>query len=113
MDDGFKTDDLGKLQQWFSVARMARYADTPDSSALYVWDMRLQKAFLEDIAHVEVLLRNFIANRLATDCMREEGDRAWYDHPDRYGMNDGTRNSIAKAKSRLAHEGKVVTYESA
>lgn len=90
---------------------MARYADAPDSSALYVWDMRLQKAFLEDIAHVEVLLRNFIANRLATDCMREEGDRAWYDHPDRYGMNDGTRNSIAKAKSRLAHEGKVVTYD--
>lgn len=90
---------------------MARYADAPDSSALYVWDMRLQKAFLEDIAHVEVLLRNFIANRLATDCMREEGDRALYDHPDRYGMNDGTRNSIAKAKSRLAHEGKVVTYD--
>lgn len=58
-----------------------------------------------------MLLRNFIANRLATDCMREEGDRAWYDHPDRYGMNDGTRNSIAKAKSRLAHEGKVVTYD--
>lgn len=55
MDDGFKTDDLGKLQQWFFAARMARYAGAPDSSALYVWDMRLQKAFLEDIAHVEVL----------------------------------------------------------
>lgn len=26
MDDGFKTDDLGKLQQWFFAARMARFA---------------------------------------------------------------------------------------
>lgn len=85
---------------------MARYAAAPVPSALYVWDMRLQKAFLEDIAHVEVLLRNFIAVRLAADCEREEGDRAWCDHPERYGMNEGTRASIKKAKSRLAHEGK-------
>lgn len=103
--------NLETLQRWFSVARMERYACATDSAALYEWDVRLQKAFLEDIAHIEVLLRNFIAERLAADCEREEGDRAWYDHPGRYGMNEGTCGSIAKAKSRLAHEGKAATYD--
>lgn len=110
MENRFKTPNLETLQRWFSPARMGRYADAPDAAALYEWDMRLQKAFLEDIAHVEVLLRNFISERLAADCEREEGERAWYDHPKRYGMNEGTCASIAKAKSRLAHEGKAVTY---
>ena len=111
MKEEFKTPDLAKLGKWFSAARMGRYAGAPDPAALYVWDARLQKAFLEDISYVEVLLRNFISERLAADCEREEGNRAWYDHPERYGMNEGTRSSIAKAKSRLAHAGKAITYD--
>lgn len=54
---------------------MARYEVASDPGTLYVWDVRLQKAYLEDIGHVEVLLRNFIADRLAADCERLTGDR--------------------------------------
>ena len=90
MKEEFKIPDLAKLGKWFSAARMGRYAGAPDPAALYVWDTRLQKAFLEDIFCVEVLLRNFISERPAVDCGREEGSRARYDHPERYGMNEGT-----------------------
>ena len=65
MKEEFKAPDLAKLGKWFSVARVGRYAGAPDPAALYVWDARLQRAFLEDISCVEVLLRNFISERLA------------------------------------------------
>ena len=60
MDENIKTPDMATLEGWFSAPRMARYADARDPAALYVWDARLSKALLEDISHVEVLLRNFM-----------------------------------------------------
>lgn len=103
--------DIDKLRAWFSAARMARYVSDPDPAALYVWNERLSKAYLEEISYVEVLMRNFIADRLAADCERTEGDRFWYDHPDRYNLNDEFRKSVRKAKSRLCREGKAEAYD--
>lgn len=106
-----KTPDISTLERWFSPARMARYAAADDPSALYVWDERLQKAYLEDIAHVEVLLRNFVAERLAIDCERATGEREWYDHPERYNTSLSFLRSVEKAKSRLQNEGKGISYD--
>ena len=110
------TDDnpnMESLNRWFSPARMARYGNTPDPSALYVWDGRLAKAYLEDVAHVEVLLRNFVAVRLEADCMRRTSGacRCWFDRPDIYNLNEVQLGSVAKAKSRLSHQGKTATYD--
>ena len=46
---------MDKLCDWFSAARMSRYAAAANPGALYVWDDRLSKAYLEDIAHVEMM----------------------------------------------------------
>lgn len=105
------TPTIKQLSEWFSSPRMARYANAPDPASLYAWDVRLQKAFLEDIEHVEVLLRNFIASRLANDCARITGDRHWYDHADVYNLNDRFLSSIEKARKRLAREGTEADYD--
>ena len=48
------------LETWFSSERMSAYSFHPDPEALYVWNTRVTKCFLEDIQHVEVLLRNCV-----------------------------------------------------
>lgn len=103
--------DIAVLAQWFSAARMKRYASASDPVALYVWNERLSKAYLEDVAHVEVLLRNFIASRLATDCLRRCGDCAWYDHPGLYNLKEPFAHSVERVKGRLVHEGKTARYD--
>jgi abortive infection bacteriophage resistance protein len=113
MDGKDKTyADVSKLRAWFSPARIARYESADDPSELYVWNERLSKAFLEDISHVEVLLRNFIAERLAADCKRGAGDLRWYDHPSRYNLNSAFQKSVTKAKTRLARSGSDCSYDS-
>ena len=104
-----KDATLSQLKAWFSPARMVRFAHAENPSDLYVWDARLSKALLEDIGHVEVLLRNFISQRLSIDCKRATGDPCWYEHPERYNLNDHFVSSVAKAKNRLSHEGHAAT----
>ena len=82
------------LQEWFSSARLSRYRIEP-VDAWYVWNTRVSKAFLEDISHVEVLLRNFIDVRLNADA----GIRCWWDSP-KYQIGS-FRNNVDKAKKRL------------
>ena len=109
----FKGADINDLRTWFSTARLSRYASAKDPAALYAWDIRLSKAYLEDVAHIEVLLRNFISHRLALDCERRTlcRDCRWFDHPELYGLNASTISSIGKAKLRLSHEGKTASYD--
>lgn len=109
----FKGADINDLRTWFSTARLSRYASASDPAALYAWDIRLAKAYLEDVAHVEVLLRNFVSQRLARDCESQTSchDRRWFDYPELYGLNVSTVSSIEKAKARLNHEGKAASYD--
>ena len=111
MDENIKTPGMATLEGWFSAPRMARYTGARDPSALYVWDARLSKALLEDISHVEVLLRNFMADRLAADCERATGDRSWFDHLGRYNLRPEFSRSLERARSRLSHEGRRPTYD--
>ncbi|WP_216666328.1 hypothetical protein [Actinomyces faecalis] len=86
------------LQEWFSSARISRYRIEP-VDAWYVWNTRISKAFLEDISHVEVLLRNFIDVRLSADT----GIRCWWDSPS-YRLGGFPRN-VTKAEARLRRAG--------
>ena len=104
---------MDKLCDWFSSARMSRYAAAVNPGALYVWDDRLSKAYLEDVAHVEILLRNFITSRLAVDYGRryatEHGN--WFDNLGTYNLDDKFASSVARAKLRISYTGKEVTYD--
>ena len=54
-----------QVEQWFSEPRMSTYRRYRDPEAVYVWNTRLSKPYLEDIQHVEVLLRNRIDAQLS------------------------------------------------
>ena len=64
------------LEAWFSSERMKTYSFHSDPDALYLWNTRVTKAFLEDIQHVEVLLRNCVDTAVSP----RYGQR-WYVHP--------------------------------
>lgn len=85
------TSDLDK---WFSAARMSTYAHHPDPEALYLWNTHVTKAFLEDIQHVEVLLRNCVDTAVAPSY----GAR-WYANP-AIPFDQPVRKSIQKARRR-------------
>lgn len=97
------------LDEWFSPARMGTYRSHPNPEKLYIWNTRLSKAYLEDIQHVEVLLRN----RIDTALTGRYGPR-WFDS-DQIPFTDPARKSIRKAKKRAgqgstapANPGKVI-----
>ncbi|WP_152973558.1 ASCH domain-containing protein [Bifidobacterium aesculapii] len=97
---------VADLRNWFSAERMHRYEESAlDPVALYVWNTRMSKAYLEDIAHAEVMLRNFIAERLASDCDRED----WFDQADYFGFDYEFRKAVERVKRRVRHAGHSIT----
>ncbi|MDO5746675.1 MAG: Abi family protein [Actinomycetaceae bacterium] len=96
---------LGYLESWFSAPRLHRYAAAARPDLLYIWNTRLSKALLEDFGHVEVLLRNFIHDRLTRDYSHPD----WYHATNRYHFNGPFQNSVAKVERRLKKRGRVAT----
>lgn len=105
---------LADLERWFSSERMDTYVRSAkatgcDAVGLYVWNERISKALLEDIAHVEVLLRNFMSIRLAKACGHDD----WYKDDARFRFNSSrTRrfeNSVDEIERQIRHTGKPVT----
>lgn len=90
------TGPTSDLDRWFSPARMSTYASHPNPEALYLWNTQVTKAFLEDIQHVEVLLRN----RVDTTVAPRYGAR-WYIHP-AIPFDQPARKSIRKAERRAS-----------
>lgn len=94
------------LAQWFSSARMSRYASHPAPEALYLWNTHLTKTYLADIEHLEVLLRNCIHSALT----RRYCERWFDDH--RINFSHEAAKSIRKAKRRAgggqAPPGKII-----
>lgn len=87
------------LSQWFSSARMSRYAAHPSPEALYLWNTHLTKTYLADIEHLEVLLRNCIHTALAS----RYGER-WFDNG-RIAFSKEADKSIRKATRRAGGRG--------
>ncbi|MBG9277865.1 hypothetical protein I4J10_11970 [Corynebacterium diphtheriae bv. mitis] len=87
------------LSQWFSSARMSRYADHPSPEALYLWNTHLTKTYLADIEHLEVLLRNCIHTALA-----RRYDERWFENG-RIAFSKEADKSIRKAERRVGGRG--------
>ncbi|WP_055427022.1 Abi family protein [Bifidobacterium aesculapii] len=93
------------------MSTYVRSAQTTDCDVidLHVWNGRISKALLEDIAHVEVLLRNFISERLAKACGHED----WYRDDAKFRFNSSkTRRfetSVTEIERQIRHSGKPVT----
>lgn len=85
-----------ELEKWFSSARISTYSHHRDPEALYLWNTHITKAFLEDIQHVEVLLRNCINTAVAP----RYGD-SWFTHP-AIPFDQPAKNSIRKAVRRAS-----------
>lgn len=94
------------LSQWFSPARMSRYADHRAPEALYLWNTRLTKTYLADIEHLEVLLRNCIHAALTS-----RYSERWFDDG-RIAFSKEAEKSICNAKRRAggsaAPSGKII-----
>ena len=104
------------LDKWFSPARMGRFSFSKNPEKLYVWNTRLSKAFLEDIQHLEVLLRNRIDEAMTA----HYGD-SWMTNIVLYAPSGGSRSpgydrpysrNIDKARRRAggvsATKGKII-----
>lgn len=89
-----KDNARSDLDRWFSSERMSTYSFHSNPEALYLWNTRVTKAFLEDIQHVEVLLRN----RVDTAVSPKYGQR-WYVHP-AIPFDRQAKRSIQKAERR-------------
>lgn len=85
-----------QLEQWFSQPRMSTYKNFDDPEAFYIWNTRLSKAYLEDIQHIEVLLRN----RIDTQLSAARGPH-WFDDDNNYFRFTGQfKKAVATAKRR-------------
>uniref|UniRef100_UPI0037BFD1D2 hypothetical protein n=1 Tax=Helicobacter pylori TaxID=210 RepID=UPI0037BFD1D2 len=89
-----KNNPVSDLEVWFSSERMKTYSFHSDPDALYLWNTRVTKAFLEDIQHVEVLLRNCVDTAVSP----RYGQR-WYVHP-AIPFDRQAKKSIQKAERR-------------
>ncbi|WP_288792379.1 Abi family protein [uncultured Corynebacterium sp.] len=93
---------LADLECWFSVPRMETFSSQKNPVDLYLWNAQLAKAFLEDIEHFEVLLRNWIDR-----CVAKAWGERWYDNinspsnPAGLNFNSIDKRGIAKAKRRV------------
>lgn len=93
-------DSRDDLERWFSPQRMSTYAHHRDPEDLYLWNTRLTKAFLEDIQHIEVLLRNCVDAAVSP----RYGSQ-WYDSP-KIPLSGVARRSVDKAKHRASRHQK-------
>lgn len=102
------------IEGWFSPQRMGTFAQhSSDAEQLYIWNAHTSKAFLVDIQHVEVALRNVIDRALSSNYGVE-----WFDysnHHENFPINFSAqaKKSIRKAIQRAqwaqgAPTGKVI-----
>ena len=89
-----KNNPVSDLEAWFSSERMKTYSFHSDPDAIYLWNTRVTKSFLEDIQHVEVLLRNCVDTAVSP----RYGQR-WYVHP-AIPFDRQAKKSIQKAERR-------------
>ncbi|WP_438388811.1 hypothetical protein [Actinopolyspora saharensis] len=99
------------LLSLFGVPRMQSYLDAcgGDPAAaldLYRWNARISGAFWETLGHLEVVLRNVLAGRLAARHAAAGRVGSWLD--DTAGeLDKRARRDIATARQRVRAKGKV------
>lgn len=93
-----------QLEAWFSSPRMATFNFHSDPDLLYIWNTRITKALLEDIQHVEVLLRNAVDTSLS-----EVYGRLWFLSP-RIPFTPQASRAVRKAASRTKQRPENITH---
>ncbi|MDU0479725.1 hypothetical protein QVA66_10820 [Staphylococcus chromogenes] len=109
MGDAKQYASLEDLSRWFSSARLESYSEAGSPEALYLWNTRLSKTFLQDIQHVEVALRNVIDKALTCAYSAE-----WFDYravptPSPIPFSEPSKKSIRTAIRRARWESGLPT----
>lgn len=92
----------------FGPYRQAMGNNLSKALSLYEWNTRVSGAFYEDIAHLEVILRNAIHEQMTIWHAAVGRPGEWYDDPG--GLLDERRhNQIAEARERIRTAGKTET----
>ncbi|MHB1539557.1 MAG: hypothetical protein ACYCUM_14585 [Solirubrobacteraceae bacterium] len=98
------------LERLFSAERLSTYVthcggDFAAALEMYRWNSAITAAFWEPIGHLEVALRNTLADRLKERHHRLERSGSWLDDP--VGELSGrARQDIAGARDRVRQKGK-------
>lgn len=98
------------LIRCFSAPRFDGYLDAvagdqETAVALYLWNTEVTGARWDTVGHLEVALRNALADRLAERHARVGRVGSWLDDPARE-LAEKARTDIAKARSRVATKNK-------
>lgn len=110
------------LDTHFSPARLRHYrtecgGDETRAEELYHWNSRISAAFLVDICHVEVALRNTIDRRMTQLHTTAGHSGTWLDDPTLRlgrdgrgpGWHNGPYSQIADAKNRVSNNSKPMS----
>jgi len=95
----------GRIEQAVSPERLASYraragGDLVTAVELYRWNGELSGAMWETLGHVEVLVRNALADRMAARQQRLRRPVSWLNDPT-VGLDRRGRDDIAKAQRRV------------
>lgn len=98
------------IERAVSPERLASYRARSDGDLitaieLYRWYGELSGAMMETLGHVEVLLRNALAVRMAARQQRLGRSLSWLEDPT-FGLDQRARDDIVKAQQRVRAEGK-------
>ncbi|MFK4087380.1 hypothetical protein ACI2LF_24950 [Kribbella sp. NPDC020789] len=101
----------GSGHQHFGIPRFEGYVrhcggDTTAALEFYQWNLEASAAFWESLGHLEVVLRNRIAERLAIRRERLGRSGSWLDTSSTSELDSRARADIGKARQRLHQQRK-------
>ncbi|MER5391945.1 hypothetical protein [Saccharopolyspora sp. NPDC002686] len=104
---------VGIVLSHFATPRMQGYLDAcgGDPAAaldLYRWNAQMSGALWETLGHLEVVLRNVLADRLAARSAAAGRSGSWLDDTARE-LDDRARRDITKARQRVRAKGKAAS----
>lgn len=79
--------------------------DVADALALYRWNTQISGAYWETLGHVEIVLRNVLAERMAARHAAAGRAGAWLDDP-AGELDERARRDITAARQRVRSKGK-------
>ncbi|WP_211208115.1 Abi family protein [Corynebacterium callunae] len=106
---GNSPTSIAELEQWFSIPRMNTYRNSENPESFYIWNTQLSKAYLEDIQHVEVLLRNRVDAQL-----RSARGPFWFEDDSYFRFAQQFKKALTTAKRRTKTNdspGKIITAQ--
>lgn len=88
---------------------MNTYRNSENPEGFYIWNTQLSKAYLEDIQHVEVLLRNRVDAQL-----RSARGPFWFEDDSYFRFAQQFKKALTTAKRRTKTNdspGKIITAQ--